>query len=131
MTSVRSLAVIGATLATLMLAACGGGDPLAQPAASSSGSASSGAGEPIVVGSAAFTESTILAELYAQALSAKGVPASTKLNIGAREVYLKALEDGSIGLVPEYTGNLLLNYQPKTTATTSKEVEAALPQALP
>ena len=129
----RNLAVAGVTLASLLLAACGGGggaDPLAEPA-SSGPAASSGSGQPVVVGSAAFTESTVVAELYAQAVAAKGVEASTKLNIGSREVYLKALEDGSISIVPEYTGNLLLNYDKNATATTAEEVEQALPDALP
>jgi osmoprotectant transport system substrate-binding protein len=132
MTRARSLAVAGLTLASLLLSACGGGgsDPLAQPAASSSGSASGG-GAPVVVGSANFTESTVVAELYSQALTAKGIPSSTKPSIGARELYLKALQDGSISVVPEYTGNLLLNYDKSSTATTAEEVEAALPAALP
>ncbi|SDT37675.1 osmoprotectant transport system substrate-binding protein [Friedmanniella luteola] len=129
----RNLAVAGVSLASLLLAACGGGggaDPLAAPSSAAS-SAASGGSEAVVVGSAAFTESTIVAELYAQAISAKGVEASTKLNIGSREVYLKALEDGSISIVPEYTGNLLLNYDKKAAATTAEEVEQALPEALP
>jgi osmoprotectant transport system substrate-binding protein len=126
----RTLAVAGVSLASLLLAACGGAtaDPLAQP---SSGRSASGGSGPVVVGSAAFTESAVIAELYAQAIAAKGVEASTKLNIGSREVYLKALEDGSISLVPEYTGNLLLNYDKDATATTAEEVEQALPAALP
>ena len=33
--------------------------------------------------------------------------ASTNLNIGSREVYIKAIEDGSIDLIPEYSGVLL------------------------
>ena len=45
----------------------------------------------VIVGSANFTENQILGELYAQAMKAKGVDASTKLNIGSREVYIKAL----------------------------------------
>jgi osmoprotectant transport system substrate-binding protein len=128
----RNLAVAGVSLASLLLAACGGGgaDPLAEPA-SSAPAASSGSTQPVVVGSAAFTESTVVAELYAQAIAAKGVQASTKLNIGSREVYLKALQDGSISIVPEYTGNLLLNYDKSATATTAEEVEKALPEALP
>jgi len=128
----RTLTVAGVSLASVLLAACGGGgaDPLAEPAPSGSASASGG-GAPLVVGSAAFTESTVIAELYAQALSAKGVQASTKLNIGSREVYLKALEDGSISIVPEYTGNLLGYYDKNANATTAEEVEQALPQALP
>jgi osmoprotectant transport system substrate-binding protein len=127
----RTIAVAGISLASLLLAACGGsaGDPLAQ--SSSSGSPSGASGAPVVVGSADFTESTVLAELYAQALTAKGVQASVKPSIGSREVYLKALEDGSISIVPEYTGNLLLNYDKKATATTAEEVEQALPKVLP
>src|SRR3712207_1856687 len=128
----RSLAVAGVSLASVLLAACGGGgggDPLAQP--SSSGSASAGGGAPVVVGSANFTESTVIAELYAQAMSAKGVDASTKLNIGSREVYVKALQDGSISVVPEYTGNLLGYFDKSAKATTAEEVEQALPDALP
>ncbi len=129
----RTLTVTGVSLATLLLTACGGGaaDPLAQPSSAGSSAASSGGGQPVVVGSAAFTESTVVAELYAQAIAAKGVEASTKLNIGSREVYLKALEDGSISVVPEYTGNLLLNYDKNASATTAEEVEQALPEVLP
>jgi osmoprotectant transport system substrate-binding protein len=129
----RTFAVAGVSLASLLLAACGGGagsgDPLAQ--SSSSGSASGGSGAAVVVGSADFTESTVLAELYAQALTAKGVQASVKPSVGTREVYLKALKDGSISIVPEYTGNLLLNYDKNATATTEAEIEQALPKVLP
>ena len=125
----RTFAVASASLAALVLAACGGNaDPLAEPSAAES---DSGGGAPVVVGSAAFTESTVIAELYSQAIAAKGVESSTKLNIGSREVYLGALKDGSISLVPEYTGNLLLNYDENATATTAEEVEQALPEVLP
>jgi osmoprotectant transport system substrate-binding protein len=133
MTFKKTLAVAGVSLASLLLAACGGGggtaDPLGQSSASASGTA--GGGGAVVVGSAAFTESTVVAELYAQALKAKGIEASTKLNIGSREVYLKALQDGSVSIVPEYTGNLLLNYDKKATATTAEEIADALPKVLP
>jgi osmoprotectant transport system substrate-binding protein len=129
----RTFAVAGVSVASLLLAACGGGgtgsDPLAQP--SSSGSASGGGGGAVIVGSADFTESTVLAELYAQTLTAKGVQASVKPSVGTREVYLKALQDGSISIVPEYTGNLLLNYDKNATATTEAEIEQALPKVLP
>lgn len=122
-----AVAVLGA--AALLLAACGGSDPLGT--SSSAPASASAGGAPIVVGSADFGESKIIAELYAQAITAKGVPASTKLGIGAREIYIKALQDGSISVIPEYTGNLLVNFAPDTTATTAAEVEAALPAALP
>jgi len=135
MRSARSYAVAGATLASLLLAACGGGggaaDPLSQSSASASGSGSASAAGPIVVGSADFTESKVVAELYSQALAAKGITSSTKPGIGSREVYLKALKDGSVSVVPEYTGNLLLFFDKDATATTAAEVEESLPKALP
>jgi osmoprotectant transport system substrate-binding protein len=127
----RTFTTAGLTLAALLLAACGGNaDPLGEGSAAPSGSAPAGGG-PIVVGSANFTESNIIAEIYSQALAAKGIESSTKLGIGSREVYIKALQDKSIAIVPEYTGNLLLNFDPKATAKTAEEVEAALPDALP
>ena len=130
MTIKRSLAALGLTITTLVLAACGGGS--ANPLGSSappSGSASAG-GTPIVVGAANFTESQVLAEVYAQALKGKGLDASTKPPIGSREVYVKALQDNSIQIVPEYTGNLLLFVDKSATATTQEELASALPTAL-
>ncbi|MGA7204276.1 MAG: ABC transporter substrate-binding protein [Specibacter sp.] len=123
-------AVLGAAVGlsvALAVSACGGGNPLA---ASSSGGASGSAG-PVVVGSANFAESQTVAEIYAGALNAAGVTATTKLNIGAREVYVKAVEDGSIDVVPDYSGNLLGYLDPKTTATTAEQVIAALPAVMP
>jgi osmoprotectant transport system substrate-binding protein len=131
----QSLIGVGLGIAGLLLAACGGtsnplGEASSQP--SQSGSASGSAqGAPIVVGSADFTESKILAEIYSQALKAKGIESSTKLGIGSREIYIKALQDGSITAVPEYTGNLLLNFDQNATATTAEEVEKSLPAVLP
>ena len=126
----RTFTAAGLTLATLVFAACGGNaDPLGQGSAAPTGSTPGGA--PIVVGSANFTESQILAEIYSQAMAAKGLQSSTKLGIGSREVYIKALQDKSISVVPEYTGNLLLNFDPDATAKTPEEVEAALPDVLP
>ena len=129
MFNVKKLAAVGATVAALVLAGCGGGDPLGQQ--SSTAPSATGAGGPIVVGSANFTESAIIAEIYSQALAAKGIQSSTKLNIGSREVYIQALQDSSISVVPEYTGNLLAFVDKDTTAKSAEEVEAALPEALP
>jgi len=130
----RSLLGVGLGIAGLFLTACGGNaHPLSDassPQPSQSGSASAQGG-PVVVGSADFTESKILAEIYSQALKAKGVDSSTKLGIGSREIYIKALQDGSISAVPEYTGNLLLNFDANATATPADEVEKSLPAVLP
>ena len=105
------------------------GAPTRSPTAPGPPSAAAGGGK-VVVGSADFTESQILGELYAQAMKAKGVDASTKPGIGSREVYIKALQDNSISVVPEYTGNLLLYFDPQATATTEAEIAAALPTAV-
>ena len=44
---------------------------------------------------------------------------------------MPSIEDGSIDLFPEYTGNLLQFFDAETTATTSDDVYAALQEALP
>lgn len=88
-------------------------------------------GESITVGSANFTENVILAEIYAQALEAQGAEVSTKLNIGSREKYYPALEQGSIDLFPEYTGTILTYLDKEAKATSPEDVYAALGDALP
>lgn len=115
--------------ALLSLAACGGGeDPLA------TGSDDGGDSDTIVVGSADFTESALLAEIYAGALEAEGVTVEKTLNIGSREAYIPALQDGSIDLIPEYTGVLAHYFDETATATESdavyEELKAALPDTL-
>ena len=128
---VRSAAALAAVLA---LAACGGGgggDPLANGGSSGQTSGAAAAGDTIVVGSANFAESQILAEIYAQALSAKGVTVEKRLNIGSREAYIPGLQDGSIDLIPEYTGVLLQYFNSGADQTTSDDVYAALKDTLP
>ncbi len=83
----------------------------------------------ITVGSADFPENTLLADIYADAMSAKGVKVSKKLNIGERAAYIKALNDGSIDFIPEYSGSILSYLDTKATAKTPADVYAALQQA--
>jgi osmoprotectant transport system substrate-binding protein len=123
-----ALALLAASI--LGLSACGSGnDPLASetPAATTS----SGSGQPIVVGGANFSESTLLAEIYAGALRAKGLDATTKPNIGSREIYLRALEDNSVQVFPEYTGALALFYDKAFTGTDPEEVYAHVQEVVP
>jgi osmoprotectant transport system substrate-binding protein len=95
----------------------------------SGGSGSSGS---VVVGSANFPESELLAEVYAIALQDKGVKATTKLNIGDREVYYPQVVKGAITIFPEYNGALLSGEVDKTsTAKTTAAVDAALTAKLP
>jgi osmoprotectant transport system substrate-binding protein len=56
----------------------------------------------VAVGGAGFTESTVLANVYADVLKAAGFDASVR-EVGSRELYLKALEAGTeIQAFPEY-----------------------------
>jgi osmoprotectant transport system substrate-binding protein len=124
-----------AALALLTLTACGGssnpvtaGSSAAAPAAASPGAAGAGA---VTIGSANFPESVLLADIYAGALTAKGVQVTKKLNIGSRETYLPGLKDGSIDLIPEYSGVLLQYFEPKAAAVSPGDVYAALQKAVP
>jgi osmoprotectant transport system substrate-binding protein len=112
----------------------------AAASASTSTSASSGsnplsgggASGSVVVGSANFPESELLAEVYAIALQDKGVKATTKLNIGDREVYYPQVVKGAITIFPEYNGALLQGVvDPTSTAKTTAAVDAALTAKLP
>src|ERR1700760_4668469 len=85
----------------------------------------------IVVGSAGFPESKVLAEIYAQALQANGFNVGRQMGIGSRETYIPALKDHSIDLVPEYIGNLLQYFEPKSTVTMLDAVELELYKRLP
>ncbi|MBM6403330.1 ABC transporter substrate-binding protein [Phycicoccus sp. CSK15P-2] len=123
-----AVALVAASV--LGLSACGGGgDPLSSEP--SSGSAGGSSGGPVVVGGADFSESTLLAEIYAGALKAEGIDASTKLNIGSREVYLRALQDNSIQVFPEYTGALALYYDDSYSGTDPDEVYAHVQEVIP
>ena len=85
----------------------------------------------IVVGSAGFPESKIVAEIYAQTLQANGFNVGRQMGIGSRETYVPALKDHSIDLVPEYVGNLLPYFEPDATATMLDDVERELSKRLP
>jgi osmoprotectant transport system substrate-binding protein len=119
----RSYIIVAAVAGlTLSLTACSKDN---KTTASASPSASTSAGS-ITIGSAAFPENEILADIYAGALTAKGVKVTKKLNIGERPVYMAALKDGSIDFIPEYSGSILVYLDSKATAKTPDEVFAAL-----
>src|SRR5882757_1444971 len=101
----------------LTVAACGSSNPLGEASSSMNS---------IVVGSAGFPESKIVAEIYAQALQTNGFNVGRWLGIGSRETYVPALKDHSIDLVPEYIGNLLLYFKPDSTVTMLDAVELEL-----
>lgn len=79
---------------------------LAIGALSACSSSSSKSGDSITIGSANFGESQVIAYMYDEALKAAGVDVKIKPNIGAREVYMKALVNKEIDVVPEYVSTV-------------------------
>ncbi|GAA0491957.1 ABC transporter substrate-binding protein [Streptomyces sp. NPDC046215] len=95
-------AAAAATALAAGLAGCAG-DSL-EKSGGGGNSAKPGQGS-LVVGSASFTESRVLAEIYAALLRDAGY--STKITtVDARELYEPALEKGDIDVVPEYAATL-------------------------
>jgi osmoprotectant transport system substrate-binding protein len=121
----RCAAAAVAVATALSLAACGSSKP-------SSPLSSKPSKGTVVVGSANFPENELLAEIYALALSAKGVKVTDKFNIGAREVYYPEIEKGAVTVIPEYNGALLTtSVDPSSTAASTAAVDAALHADLP
>lgn len=58
----------------------------------------------VTVASFDFPESVLLAELYGQALRAKGIAVRYRLDLGPRELVEPALDAGLVEMVPEYAG---------------------------
>jgi osmoprotectant transport system substrate-binding protein len=119
--------VTAAAAVALTLTACGGGDPLS----SSSSQPAGDTGSSIIVGSADFPESQLIAKIYAEALKAKGVSVQEKPSIGSREVTIPALKDGSIDLMPEYGGAMLQYLDAKTKASSPEDVTKELTSKIP
>lgn len=97
----RTLALGAASLVLVMSACTPGGS-------SGSPSGSEAAGKPTVkIGSQTFWEAEVVAEMYAQALEAKGYTVERRLAISPeRPPVHAALEADEINLTPEYLGGL-------------------------
>lgn len=117
-------AVLAAALAAAA-SGCGiGSDPLAAGADREEGGA-------IVVGSANFLDSRLIAHIYVEALRERGLEVEERFDIASREAYVPGLRDGSIDVIPEYSGALLQYCDPETEAAADREVLAELESALP
>jgi osmoprotectant transport system substrate-binding protein len=121
--------VLGATCALLMLlTACGsggdgnsGGNPSGGAAACTGGS-----GKNLTVGvSGAFTESILVAEMYAQALENCGYTVDKKLDISSRETSDPALQKGEIDIKPEYLSSELVFLDPNAKTSGDPAVAAS------
>lgn len=76
--------------------------------ASDAATAAAGSGATIKIGSKNFTESVLMAELYAQLLEANGFKVERTFNLGATPIAQQSLLNREIDLYPEYTSTGLL-----------------------
>jgi len=60
-------------------------------------------------GSKNFTESILIAEIYAQALERGGLRVERRLDLGSTQIAMAAMARGDIDLYPEYTGTALID----------------------
>ncbi|MFE9022882.1 ABC transporter substrate-binding protein [Streptomyces sp. NPDC007808] len=117
-------AAVALAATAALLAGCSSSDksdPLAEGEASA---------DTVVVGSNNFAESVLLADIYGEALKAKGIKVSYKPNIGSRETTYGLLKNGSVTVLPEYNGSLLAYLDPKAEQKSAEAVDAAVKAAL-
>jgi osmoprotectant transport system substrate-binding protein len=72
-----------------------------------------------------FPESEVLAEVFAQALEARGIAVQRRLGLGSREIVQPALDEGLVDIVPEYLASSLefASLQPLTSRTAAAAAE--------
>lgn len=119
---------IALPLAALLLTGCGASDPYAEEGGGGSGG---GSGDAVVIGSADFPESTLLAEIYGRAMEAEGVEVDYQLGIGSREVYYSQIESGNLSVFPEYNGAILAYLDENAPTGSSEETNQRVTEALP
>ena len=81
----------------------------------------------VVVGSKNFSESRLLAEIFAQTLEAGGAfTVDRRFNLAGTSVCFRALRNGSIDVYPEYTGTGLVTLLGEPATGTEAEVLATV-----
>lgn len=122
----RGIRAVSAAAAVVVLAAglsaCGGKS--LENSGSGSSSGGSGSKGSLVIGSAGFTESTLLAQMYSQLLDHAGYHTSIK-TVDNRELYEPALEKGQIDVVPEYAATLAEFLNQKANGANAKPVASS------
>ena len=123
MTVKRFLSILPAVALATTLAACGssssggsaGGTPSTAATTSTSASPAAASGS-LTVASAAFTESNILAQMYADLLKKAGFTVDLK-QVESSEVFQSSLDKGTIAVVPEYAATYADSLQTLVTGT--------------
>lgn len=101
----RLAAGVVLALAAVLAASCRSGGVAAKHAATTPDRA-------VAVASFNFTESKLLAAIYAFAIEHAGIPVRLRLGLGPRELVQPALEQGFVDVVPEYLGTALTSLEP-------------------
>jgi osmoprotectant transport system substrate-binding protein len=129
----KTLPAVTAIAIAIALAGCATAGSSSEPNHPASSATPTGASvelpaEPgsVTIGSADFPENDILAHIFADAMTAKGVNVTVHSNVGERPAYLAALNDGSIGAIPEYSGSILSYLDTTATEKAPDEVYSAL-----
>jgi osmoprotectant transport system substrate-binding protein len=112
---------VALTAAAALLAGCSSDDTSDNPLDAEKAEAGT-----VVVGSNNFAESTLLADIYGEALRAKGLKVGYKHNIGSRETTYGLMKNGSITVLPEYNGSLLAYLDPEAEQTSADAVNEAV-----
>ncbi|MFB6848813.1 ABC transporter substrate-binding protein [Streptomyces sp. NPDC056373] len=115
------VAAVALTAAAALLAGCSSGDSSDNPLEGEKAKAGT-----VVVGSNNFAESTLLADIYGEALKAKGLKVTYKHNIGSRETSYGLMKNGSVTVLPEYNGSLLAYLDPKAGQKSPDAVNEAV-----
>lgn len=116
----RAGRVAGVLVVAAVLGGCSPSSPLTDDPAP----------RPVTVGAGESAESQVVAEIYADVLRGTGSTVRTRLGLDEDET-LALLDSGEVTLVPEYTGSLLLQLNPRSTVTDSDEVFEELNRSLP
>ena len=83
--------------------------------------------QEIVIGSKAFTENRILAEIMAQLIENNtALRVSRRANLGGTKVVFAALQAGEIDIYPEYTGAALIFFEGDERATVENFKDAEM-----
>lgn len=88
--------------------------------------AQSNSGEPVKVGTKAFTESVILGEILRQSIESDGYEIILYKQLGGSRILWNALVDGEIDAYPDYTGTITEEILSGRTIGNSEELTAVL-----
>lgn len=115
------VALVALAAAMTLAAGCGGDD---EGAGEGAGEGAPGEGVSVTIADKGFTESAIVARLYAQALRDAGFEVEVT-SLGSTEIADQAIRDGEIDVYPEYTGTAFLNVLGRS-ADTAPQGEGAV-----